>query len=98
MTPPEVLLWQQLRGGALGRRFRRQHAVGPYILDFYCADGKLAIEVDGFAHDAAEQMRHDAVRTAWLNERGIRVLRVPAADVLHPERRVRVLEGDFGGA
>ncbi|MEJ1968138.1 MAG: DUF559 domain-containing protein [Rhizomicrobium sp.] len=48
MTLPEILLWQQLRGRKLrGLSFRRQHPVGPYILDFFCASAALAIEVDG---------------------------------------------------
>ena len=48
MTPPEARLWRCLKGHKLdGLKFRRQHSVGPYILDFYCASAKLAVEVDG---------------------------------------------------
>ena len=48
MTLSEVLLWERIRGGRLnGLRFRRQHPIGPYILDFYCASGRLAVEIDG---------------------------------------------------
>jgi very-short-patch-repair endonuclease len=83
MSLPEVLLWQELRGGRLGGlRFRRQHPVGPYVLDFYCPGDKLAVEVDGAAHDFVEQGRRDERRDAWLAERGIRVLRFAATDVL----------------
>lgn len=82
MTPAEILLWQALRGNALdGAYFRRQHAVGPYILDFYCAKSKLAIEIDGDIHLAQEQ--YDSERSSWLEEeKGIRVLRFSNRDVL----------------
>src|SRR3954469_10158826 len=55
MTLPEVLLWQALRGGQVGGlRFRRQHPIGHYVLDFYCPALRLAVEVDGAAHDIPE--------------------------------------------
>ncbi|HLY47429.1 MAG TPA: endonuclease domain-containing protein [Stellaceae bacterium] len=86
MSLPEVVLWQLLRKGRLTRlRFRRQHPIGPYILDFYCPSARLAIEVDGFAHDTAMQVRHDERRDAFLAEHGITVLRVTASDVLRDE-------------
>ena len=83
LTLPEVVLWQALRGQKLhGLRFRRQHPVGPWILDFYCDAARLAVEVDGQGHEHPDQMRHDARRTEWLNRRGITVCRIPARDVL----------------
>lgn len=83
LTLPEVVLWQALRGRRLdGIRFRRQHPVGPYILDFYCEDAKLAVEVDGSGHEHPDQGRHDDRRTEWLGLRGIGVLRIAARDVL----------------
>jgi very-short-patch-repair endonuclease len=83
MTLPEVVLWQVLRKGRLaGLRFRRQHPIGPYILDFYCASARLAVEVDGLAHDSAAQVLHDERRAAFLAERGVNVMRVAARDVL----------------
>lgn len=83
MSLPEVLLWKQLRGEVLaGLRFRRQRAVGPYILDFYCAEARLAVEVDGQGHGHEEQAAHDLRRDRWLAENGIRVLRLPANLVL----------------
>ncbi len=82
LTPPEARLWTQLKGGGLeGLKFRRQHPVGPYILDFYCHAACLAVEVDGAAHDDPDQIAHDARRTAWLKVQGIEVLRVRATDV-----------------
>ncbi len=80
---PEVVPWQALRKERLADlRFRRQHPVGPYILDFYCPSYRLAVEVDGLAHDSAAQVFRDERRDAWLAQEGITVLRVLAADVL----------------
>ena len=82
LTPPEARLWTCLKGGGLeGLKFRRQHPVGPYILDFYCHAARLAVEVDGAAHDEADQLAHDERRTRWLAGQGVEVLRVRATDV-----------------
>jgi very-short-patch-repair endonuclease len=82
MTPPEARLWVCLRGKRLaGLKFRRQHPIGPYVLDFYCPSAKLAVEVDGQSHEHPERITHDARRTAWLRERGVRVIRLTAEDV-----------------
>ena len=82
MTKPEVMLWQRLRGDPLGVRFRRQHPVGPFAVDFYCPAAKLAIEVDGIAHDMGDQPKFDTMRSEWLAEQGIEVMRIKAQDVL----------------
>ena len=83
LSLPEVILWDCIRGRKLeGLRFRRQHPVGPYVLDFYCAEAGLCLEVDGQQHDHPGQIAHDARRGRWLAERGIRVMRIAAADVL----------------
>ena len=82
LTLPEVILWQAIRGQRLGARFRRQHPVGPYVLDFYCESARLAVEVDGVSHEHPDRIRHDARRTAWLNLLGITVYRIAARDVL----------------
>ncbi len=92
MTLPEVLLWDCLRKGrAGGLRFRRQHALGPYVLDFYCPVARLAVEVDGAQHDLPGQMHSDRRRDAWLARQGVRVLRVPATDVLEDQSLEGVL-------
>jgi very-short-patch-repair endonuclease len=92
MSLPEVVLWQALRKGRLsGLRLRRQHPIGPYILDFYCPSARLAIEVDGFAHDTAAAARNDERRQAWLAGRGVTVLRFRADEVLHDEKLQSVL-------
>lgn len=79
MTPPEARLWIQLRRKAVeGWRFRRQHPIGPYVLDFYCDAAALAVEVDGQTHWLGDQPGRDRERDAWLALRGIRTLRLPA--------------------
>jgi very-short-patch-repair endonuclease len=94
MSLPEVVLWQVLRRGQIaGLRFRRQHPVGRYILDFYCPYLRLAIEIDGSAHDRPGQVAHDERRQAWLKRQGISVLRIPAKDVLRDETLDGVLRG-----
>ena len=86
LTDPELLLWKMLRRDQLGLHFRRQHAVGRYILDFYCATAKLCVEVDGPAHDGRTE--YDQRRTDWLTEQNIRVLRFTIEDV---EARILVV-------
>src|SRR5215831_12615569 len=79
LTPPEARLWVQLRGRQLGGlKFRRQHPIGAYVLDFYCPSLRLAVEVDGFSHASDDQAAHDRARDRWLRRLGVRVLRIPA--------------------
>ena len=88
MTLPEVQLWQALRGSAMnGTRFRRQHPIGIYVLDFYAPSAKLAIEVDGAAHDIPCVARRDVARDAWLSAQGLRIMRFSAVDILSATRR-----------
>ena len=82
MSLPEVMLWKELRKRPDGLKFRRQHPAGKYILDFYCAAARLAIEVDGWGHDSADARTRDAARSAFLRSQGIATLRVPASVVL----------------
>ena len=86
MSQPERMLWTMLRRNQLGLHFRRQHPLGPYILDFYCAAAKLCIEIDGPSHEG--QASRDAYRTRRLAEDGVRVIRFTAEDV---ERRPAVV-------
>jgi very-short-patch-repair endonuclease len=81
MSPPELLLWQVLRTRPGGLKFRRQHPVGPYVIDFYCAKIRLAVEVDGAAHDMGSNPAHDAQRDRWLENHGVRSVRLLAADI-----------------
>jgi very-short-patch-repair endonuclease len=94
MTLPEVLLWRLLRQRPEGLKFRRQHETGEYVLDFYCGDARLAIEVDGLAHDNAERAARDWKRDAWLAGHGIETLRIPATEVLaDPVRAAEAIVG-----
>ena len=81
MSLPEVLLWQELRQQS-EFKFRRQHPLGPYVLDFYCAAARLCVEIDGIAHDMGSAPTRDATRDEWLRTQGVTVLRVPANEVL----------------
>src|ERR1700751_2833901 len=82
LSKPEALLWLRLRERTPGKPiFRRQHAIGPYILDFYCPKARLAIEVDGMSHDTGDRPRRDLQRDAWLKEHAVTVLRLSAAEV-----------------
>jgi very-short-patch-repair endonuclease len=81
-TPPEELLWLALRNGQIGAlKFRRQHPIGPYVVDFYCHAAKLVVEVDGMSHD--DKISQDAERTRCIEGQGLRVLRVTNEDVMH---------------
>ena len=75
-TPCESLLWARLRGSQLGGyKFRRQHSVGAYILDFYCPARRLCIEVDGNIHYGEAAITHDKERDETLNQLDIRTVR-----------------------
>ncbi|MET0240327.1 MAG: endonuclease domain-containing protein [Sphingobium sp.] len=82
MSLPEVLLWTRLRRPVAGPKFRRQHPVGPYIADFYCASARLIVEIDGEAHNRADRPERDARRDQWLSAAGYRILRMSACEVL----------------
>ena len=78
-TPAENALWQRLRRRQLGVKFRRQHAIGPFIVDFYCAEAALVVEVDGPIHQYTAE--EDAIRQEFLEAQGLRVLRFTNAEV-----------------
>jgi very-short-patch-repair endonuclease len=79
-TEAEALLWERLRRGCLGARFRRQVVIGPFIVDFYCPKARLIVEVDGSVHDERHEI--DVVRDREVRAAGLRVLRVRNEDVL----------------
>lgn len=91
LTPAEATLWRYLQNKKLsGRKFRRQHSVGNYILDFYCPQEKLAIELDGAYHFTSAGYEADQTRDGYLKYLGIQVLRFENKEVFHDI--VRVLE------
>ena len=76
LTWAEKALWRELRNRKLGSlKFRRQQPLGPYILDFYCAEMSLAVELDGGQHDIPEEREYDLRRTEFLKNEGVEVLR-----------------------
>lgn len=76
-TSYEELLWQLVRNRQrCGKKFRRQHPLGIYTADFYCAEAKLILEIDGSPHETNAGKRKDAARDAWMRSKGIEVLRV----------------------
>ena len=82
MSLPEVVLWRELGKRPGGLKFRRQYPAGDYVLDFYCAAARLAIEVDGWGHDNVRTAQADATRSHFLRSQRIATLRVPAKAVL----------------
>ena len=90
-TDAEVVLWKHLQNKQLeGRKFRRQHSVENYILDFYCPSERLAIELDGAHHFTEEGLKYDQERTAFLNNLNIRVIRFENIEVFENIEKVLV--------
>ncbi len=86
-TPAEEFLWQRLRKHQVsGVKFRRQHAIDRFVVDFYCADAHLVVEVDGPIHDYTPE--EDAVRQELLESLGLRVIRFTNDEVLKESERV----------
>jgi very-short-patch-repair endonuclease len=82
MTPAETKLWDRLKNKQLhGLKFRRQHPLHHFILDFYCHAHRLVVEVDGGIH--ASQRDYDEARSEWLSQRGFRVIRFTNEEVLN---------------
>ena len=80
-TPTEATLWRYLRNRNIKFKFRRQHPIDFFIIDFYCAEAKLLIEIDGESHLANEQMEYDQARTEHLEGLGYKVIRFTNNDV-----------------
>jgi very-short-patch-repair endonuclease len=81
-TSSEALLWERLRGSQLaGRKFRRQHSVGVYILDFYCPAERLAVELDGSIHQTSESRIHDTERDQTLVQLQIKTIRFSNSEI-----------------
>ncbi len=80
-TTPEQLLWLALRNGQIGGlKFRRQHPIGPCVVDFYCHSAGLVVEVDGMSHE--DKIQRDVERTKLIEAHGLRILRVTNEDVM----------------
>jgi very-short-patch-repair endonuclease len=89
LTSAEATLWRELQRKQLeGRKFRRQHSVGSYILDFYCPSEKLCVELDGAHHFTEEGLTYDKKRTEYLNSLNIHVIRFKNLDVFEQMEKV----------
>jgi len=90
MTKTEKMLWEELRGKKLGGyKFRNQHPVAKFILDFYCHSKKLGIEIDGEVHNMKRQKFYDEDRTEILNDFGIKILRFTNKEVEQDIEKVK---------
>jgi leucyl-tRNA synthetase len=87
-TPQEERLWWYLRDKRLGIKFRRQHSVGGYILDFYCKEKRLIIEIDGGIHLQKENKEYDEVRDKYFEELGYKTLRFTNNEVENNIKKV----------
>ena len=87
-TPAEDKMWQLLRSNQLGVKFRRQHSIDRYIVDFICLTNKLIVELDGAGHLEPDQADYDNGRTAHLQELGYRILRFTNEQARNLPRRV----------
>jgi very-short-patch-repair endonuclease len=96
-TASEAVLWSYLSGGKLaGRKFRRQHSIGPFILDLYCPSERLCIEIDGGSHDDPTASANDRSRDDFLLAHGIRTLRFSNKEIIDSvEAVVRIIEAEF---
>jgi len=81
LTPAETKIWSRVRNRGLGFKIRRQHPIWRFIADFYCAEAKLVIEIDGDSHAEPDQEDYDKARTERLEERGYKVIRITNEDV-----------------
>lgn len=82
LTPPEARLWARLKGKPDGIHFRKQHPIGPYIVDFFCAQASLVVEVEGLIHTLPEVEARDMRRMDWLAAQGLEILRINAEDIM----------------
>jgi very-short-patch-repair endonuclease len=87
-TLEENLLWQKLRRNQLGCKFRRQHSIGGYVADFYCAQARLVIEIDGDSHSSLDQKEYDAFRSSYLGELNHEVLRFKNVEICDDPEKV----------
>ncbi len=74
-TPQERILWSYLKNKQLACKFQRQHSIGPYIVDFYCAQKRLVIEIDGSQHSQTENQQYDKLRADYLKSAGCEIIR-----------------------
>ncbi len=87
-TDVEKILWEELRGNKLGVKFRRQHPLDEFVLDFYCPKYKLAIELDGTQHLTKDGKDYDKMRTKYLESKDIKVVRFLNSEIKNNKKEV----------
>lgn len=80
-TPQELLIWSKLKNSQLGFKFRRQHSIDGYIVDFYCPKKKLVIEIDGSQHFQKNNLEYDEIRSKFFKILNIKVIRFTNAEI-----------------
>ncbi|MES2824943.1 MAG: endonuclease domain-containing protein [Pseudomonadota bacterium] len=90
-TEPERRLWAKIRNKQLGVKFRRQHGIGPYIVDFYCAEYSLVIELDGDSHFTPEAQQYDHKRENFMRTLGLETLRFTNQDMMENSEGVLMM-------
>jgi len=97
MTPAEYVLWERLRNKQVnGYRFRRQHPLSEFIVDFFCYNDMLVIEIDGDVHNDTHQKERDTERTRLLNRLGIREIRFKNEEVInHTDNVIKKIESEL---
>jgi very-short-patch-repair endonuclease len=99
-TKSEQALWELLRRRQQwGLRFRRQHPIGPFVVDFVCLERRLIVEVDGAVHEHPSRVVKDIARDAWLSDQRFKIVRIHADIVMHdPERAIALIAAALGPA
>jgi len=82
LTAPEQFLWAKIRNNQLGAKFRRQHGIGRYVVDFYCAEYRLILELDGDSHYQEGAQEYDHIRDEFMHSLGLIVLRFSNKDII----------------
>jgi len=80
-TKAEIMLWKELKGSKTGLKFRRQHGINNYIVDFYCSEKRLIIEIDGEVHNINKQVNHDKIREEYLKSLNFKIIRYNNYDI-----------------
>jgi len=83
MTKAEIIFWSRIKNKQLGYKFRRQHSIGKYIVDFYCSELNLIIEIDGGIHFISENIEKDKSREEYFKKLGFEIIRYTNLDILN---------------
>jgi len=94
-TKTEEILWSKIRNNKLRCKFKRQHSIGGYILDFYCSEHKLIIEIDGATHNTQEAREYDKIRDEYFSELGYRTIRFLNSEIQNKLEEVLIKIKDY---